>query len=286
MKESTYILCATFGKELLAKWSVKDQSDINNINRMLKNDYLLYGNIYDSGDKKIAAFVNLYSNGSKKDFELINLVDDYADHDEFVVKLAKLIDEKIENKIKEINRKKENVPSIGITNSIGYHIPMGKWWDVMTGIINFESGFKILDIQSMYKNKYFKFNLQPGLSVSYSLAINKTGFADSKYNSLCFKLPLDFSFLIALRHETFVSVAPQFQLDILYREHPDPVLYSYAFSLSLSAGYRYWFGKYSTFGLGVNNVFDMTFYDNFYAAYKLQIMTTVRIGLARKDHRK
>ena len=167
---------------------------------------------------------------------------------------------------------------IGIYNSVGYPFPIDNWWNILTGMINVETGVKIVRIKPFYDNKKVALYLKPALLFSYSLYVNKPKLSESLLNSFIFKAPLDFDVKLFNRFEIFVGLGPQVQMDLFTQKYLDKYTnyFGVAFSLFASTGIEYFLDKRQLVSIGLNNNFDFTFYDRFFINYKLQFYTMVK----------
>lgn len=174
---------------------------------------------------------------------------------------------------------------LNIYNGAGYWFSINDWWDRITGLACFETGVNINPITPIARYGIFNFFMRYGFSISYSLGINKPIYVEAFYNTLFFKIPVEFCFQLNRRNLIFVTGGPQLHLDIVYQKllFADPrALTAVAFSVFANTGYEYWFGKNENIAIGVNNIFNFTFYNPFYIDYKIHIYSSVKIIIKNK----
>ena len=190
--------------------------------------------------------------------------------------LNDLSSDKIENE-KKVKSKKEKFfirNYIGFYGAVGYYFPMAQWWEIVTGVINVETGIKAVRLKPIFKSKIINLVLRPGFSVSYSFGINKPGYNNIYYNSILFKLPLDLCIELSNMIALTAGTGIQLQLDVFSYKHSDGTTSNYispAFGLFVSTGFEYYFGQNRLIGIGCRNIFNFVFYDIFYTDYKLQV---------------
>lgn len=171
---------------------------------------------------------------------------------------------------------------IALSSSVGYHWPIS-WWPVMTGLITVEVGAKAVNL-IFYQKEPLKLAVRPGLSVAYQASINKPGRVESLYSSLLFRVPIELCFELAGRHTITAGTGVQGRLDILYRREPfsaGETVVSGAFGLLAMSGYQYYILQNRRLAIGVNSLFDFTFYNSFYVGYSFEVTVLYRLGEKR-----
>ncbi|OHD17284.1 MAG: hypothetical protein A2Y34_16035 [Spirochaetes bacterium GWC1_27_15] len=296
-------------ESIVMKEKIRNDNMAYEVCSILGIKYLIYGSIYIENDKMVAE-IKLFSNSENKTILTINIEKkNETNLSRFVEEMILEVDNKINKDFKFSNTeilvtlksddykpqvkeksntiskdKKENnkkiYPSnhIGIYTSLGYSIPVASWWDVLTGVINFDIGVKIVRIKPFYDNKKVSLNLRPGILFDYTLYLNKQSLAESYFNSFIFKAPLDFNVNLFNRVEMFVGGGPLVQMDLFTQKYFDNYInyFSVSFGLFTSIGVEYFLDKKQLVSIGLNNNFDFIFYDHFFINYKFQFYTMIK----------
>lgn len=171
---------------------------------------------------------------------------------------------------------------IALSGSVGYLLPIS-WWPVMTGVFSAEVGMKAVNL-TFYQKGLLNLGVRPGVSIAYQAAVNKPGRVESFYSSLLFRLPVELCFELAGRHCLTVGTGVQGRLDILYRREPfsrGETELSGAFGLLAMTGYQYYILSNRRLAVGVNSLFDFSFYNRFYAGYSFEVTLLYRLGRRR-----
>lgn len=169
----------------------------------------------------------------------------------------------------------------------GYFVPMGRYWDLMTGAVNVEAGLQFDFIPYLLNRDKVKVLFKPGFNMSYSFAVHKPGVTDFYSNMLLFTLPAEFSFLLVNKHTIFAGTGAGLAVDI-YSIKRDDSYSPYSelrFAFFVNAGYEYFFGKKAVVGIGFNNIFSFSVEKSFFASYKLQCYAAYKIEIKNK-HKK
>ena len=262
----------------------KSTLDASELCELLNIDFLLYGFI-EKTNKYYNAEVRLFENENKIDKKSFFVKNDTDDIDVIIEELADKIFKYLNGMLgysDTYDKSRRGFGGIGIYTGVGYWFPMGDWWSVLTGLVCFEHGVNVIPITPIVDKRNFNFYLRYGFYISYSLGMNKPNYLTSYFNSIILKIPAEVCFEIYNRNVFIVSFGPQLQIDILYQEllFADPeTTVSPSFSLTSGVGYEYWFGERKLAGIGVNNIFDFTFYSVMFYDYKLQFYSICRIPI-------
>jgi hypothetical protein len=170
----------------------------------------------------------------------------------------------------------------GLYASLGYFIQFtGEWVGVVLPCATMEEGVQwalpVVDKEN------FDFYIRPALLFNYSFSVQdpfNTYHIYVHYHSLAVKGNVDFFFEYSDFFGFFVGLGPQFKIDIIDFRTRSADFYTdipYAFGVCGNAGVEFALNKPGTFRLGVNNVFDFTFYDATYIDYKILIYSIFRI---------
>jgi hypothetical protein len=172
---------------------------------------------------------------------------------------------------KPLHGKSTVVKHLSFTGGIGYHVPMSSWWDIMTGIISFDTSIKIIRIPKFIGLKNFTISVRPGFKLSYSIGINKPGFNKFSYHSLLVALPIEFVFGLFNTINIAIGTGVQLILDffVYHEQTSNYTTYpSAAFSIPVNLAVEYFFTNANTYGIGLDNQFNLSIYNPFYASYK------------------
>jgi hypothetical protein len=277
-------------KKDVPSFVVKTEKEADELCIYLGCDYLVFGyvkktNLYYDVELRIYNF-------EKK--EVVGIVYDRHETNDFLF-MIKELSAKTSSKIMEITKTQKEATKkqtkfylsnyIGVYNAVGYWIPFPDWWTVETGIVSGETGIKVVRLPSLYTNKNLAINLRPGLVFSYSFGLNKTGFLETYYHQFLFKFPIDFNLMLFNEKIGVITgFGVQVQFDFMYQlsKYRDPLTnQSVAFSMFASTGFEYWIDKKNTVCIGLNNIFDFTFYKDFFSDYKIEIYNIVKIPEAK-----
>lgn len=263
---------------------IKSSIEASEICEILQVKYVIYGHIkktYKYYDAELKLFDNEKKEVRKIFYEKIEL----DSFDELIFNLSEKCNYYMVNMLgltEYYEERKREFGGINIQNGTGYWFPINNWWNVITGLVCFETGLNVTPLTPLAKARNFGFYLRYGFYVSYSLGMTKPGYLDSYYHTLIFKIPAEFCFELYKRNIITIGCGPQLQLDILYQE----LLFdgyrtntTAAFSLNTSLGYEHWFGKNEIVAIGINNNFNFTFYNEFFIDYRIQLYTTAKIKI-------
>lgn len=259
-----------------------------------KIDYLLYGFI-DIKEGLYKADLKLFSKKSEASICNIFYKGYFKNQQEFFTDLALEIDKQIrvffKKKIPEpVNNLTDSTNDINhvnktgylsIYNAAGYFLPIGRWNEILTGIINLETGFKVECIKPFVLRPHFLLSMRPGLAFSYSTGINKPSSIDVLYQIFHLKFPAELYLLFNNRLLFFGGIGSQLQINFysIQRKNDYRYLTSPAFSLFFNTGFEVYFGKNKLVGIGNSYNFDFSFYDVFYIDYKVQLYSCIRFKL-------
>jgi hypothetical protein len=267
--------------------SIKSELEASEICDLLNIDYLLYGSI-EKTNKFYNAEIFLYDNAAKSNKKTLYVKTELGDFDQFINEITLKFINYMYDKLGLTELKQERklgFGGIGLVFASGYWIPMGNWWDFTTGLVCFETGMNVIPLKAFVKMRNFAFYMRFGLNINYSLGMNKPGHLTSYLNTLLIKVPIENCFELFNYNVITVGVGPQLQIDMMYQKllyDPPQTKSTAAFSLYCSTGYEYWFTKKKLIGMGLINIFDFTFYDNFFVDYKVMFYTVVRIDISGK----
>jgi len=267
---------------------IKSSIDASELCELMQINYLVYGHIkktYEYYDAEIKIFDNEKKEVRKIFYEKAEI----GNINELINSLSKKCTAYL-YEILGLNEaaleRKRGFGGINIYNSAGYWVPIGEWWTLITGLVTIETGLIVTPLNHFVRKRNFGFYLRFGVIPSYSLAMNKPDYLKALFHSVTIKISTDACFEFFNKNVFTIGFGPQLQLDILYQEklYDDPYINTtIAFSLYTSIGYEHWFFKTENFAIGINNVFDFTFYNNFYMDYKIYFYTAYKIKLSKKS---
>jgi hypothetical protein len=267
---------------------IKSSNEAAEMCELLQIQNLVYGTIKKT-NKYYDAEIKIYDNEKKEIRKIFYEKMEIGEYKELITNLSNKVYNYLISLLgisDEIEEGKRKFGGINIYNAVGYYFPIGDWWYVDTGIVSFETGVSVEPLVPITKRGFFGFYLRYGLYIGYSLGINKPDFLTSYLNSLFFKIPIEVCFELYKSNVITIGFGPQLQLDILYQKrlYDDPkTTITSAFSLVCSTGYEHWFGSQRNIAIGVNNVFDLSFYKiNFYADYKIYLYVGYKIKFPEK----
>lgn len=272
-------------------------------------NYLIYGSVQKSADFYRVS-LTLFDGRARKELALIT-VESAIESETALAHLVSeriitfmllngylLHDEEPENPVSDVSAIDATVDSVtyvqqeparynpayfmALSGSVGYPLPIS-WWPVITGLVNVEVGLKAVNL-TFYQKEPLTLGVRPGLTIAYQVAINKPGRVESYYNSLLLRLPVELCFELAGRHCISVGTGVQGRLDILYRSEPfspGETEVSGAFGLLAMTGYQYYIFSNKRLAIGVNSLFDFSFYNRFYAGYSFEVTVLYRLGERR-----
>jgi|GEM_PF-4877642 len=276
---------------LVSKKIIKTTIEASETCDLLNIDYLLYG-FMEKTNKYYNLEVRLFDNLKKDDIKIFYVKTGLDDFNEVIEELSyKFFNYmlKILGLSGSYQDDKRSFGGIGIYTGAGYWLPLSDWSNIITGIFNCELGFSVIPLSHIVKVRKFSFYIRCGFFISYSFAINKPDFLKSYFNSIMFKIPGELCFEIFSRNVFFIGLGTQLQFDILYQErlYEDSILTnSLGFGLFCYTGYEHWFGKNKIVAIGINNIFDFTFYNEIFIDYKIQIYSVVRIPIGSRRNTK
>jgi len=171
---------------------------------------------------------------------------------------------------------------IGVRTSVGFFLQFsGEWIEAVMPTATVEEGlqfdFMIVD------GKSFDFYLRPSILFNYAFAVQdpfNTYHRYIHYHSLAFKLNLDFFFVLNGFFGFFVGLGPHYKVDIIdFRTHSDDFYTDipYALGLSGNLGVEFSLNKQRSFSLGLDGIFDFTFYNDIYIDSKFLTYFVFRI---------
>ncbi|OHD19669.1 MAG: hypothetical protein A2086_01765 [Spirochaetes bacterium GWD1_27_9] len=294
---------------VVAREKIKNDYVAYEVCDILGLDYLIYGFI-DVTDTGFEAEIRIFSRDENKTvFKINREKKNETDLGRFLEELIIDIDSQIYSSIKiegtkvsfekksqeeikriKIEEKKDVTPDvvkekkkfhftnyIGIYNSLGYYIPIDKYWNLFTGVFSFETGVCGVRID-LYSYKNIILQLRPDILFSYSLAINKEKYTQSFLNSFQIKSSLSIGLNIYKFFDVLVGAGCFAQFDLFYQNYLDKSPYNFtaAFGLNGLIDTNFWLDKNQLVALGLANQFNFTFYTDFFVSYKLYIYTVVR----------
>lgn len=266
---------------------IKSSIDASEICDILNIDYLLYGYI-EKTNKYYNAEIRLFENAEKKDKKIFFIKIELGDFNEVISDISYKFNDymiKVLGLTEYQQERRRGFGGIGIYNGAGFWFPIGDWWNVQTGLFSYDVGFFVIPITPIYKNRVFGFSLRLGLFAGYSFGISKPGYLKSYISTIQLNIPLICSFELYFNHVLNIGAAPQMQINVTYQKKifDDPETFStVAMSIMANAGYEYWFTKRKITGIGINNIFNFTFYENMYFDYKIELYNVVRIPVIKK----
>ncbi|MBN2532503.1 MAG: hypothetical protein JXB88_06400 [Spirochaetales bacterium] len=195
--------------------------------------------------------------------------------------LDKLKDNKT-NDSTEISDRIEGVDTIpepgerifGFYLSLGYYFQFsGEWKDSIMPSVTLEQGvnwsIRLVD------NEFFDFYIRPFILVDYSFSVQdpyNTYHRYIHYHSLAFKVNLDCLFEFNDIFGFFIGFGPHYRFDIIdYRTYSNSFYTDipYALGLCVNAGVEFNLNKEGSFKIGLNSIFDITFFDSLYTDLKV-----------------
>ncbi len=304
--EYIYLLARSIGKNVLNDWQVKNEIEAFAVTDNLGLNYLIYGSVSEN-DSGYSAYFGIYSKKDEKVVKEIKYETSIIDKEEFFeeasFKINKAIDDildlnahenetrKIEKEIRVYRKNREFNDSIrnfrlyeylGFDFSAGYAVPFGKWNKLFIGLMNVETGIKIVRIPYMFDNKKnFQLAIRPGFLFLYNLSKNKPEIVEEFYHAFSFKFPVDLLFILKDRYIINYSLGLYAQLDYYYQSLSNKKINNYttaAFGWFTGIGFEYEIDKKGMFTIGVNNIFDFTAYDVFYFDFKAQVYFMFKFG--------
>jgi hypothetical protein len=169
---------------------------------------------------------------------------------------------------------------LGVRYGFGYHVPLGDFWRVQTGIADTEVSLLGENIPALAKSSNFAFSLRPGISVHYQVSLNKPEYLFNLFQSLQFILSVETLQTFYKRYVIHQTLGGLVNLDIIYRNEQfrgESFSNAVAPGLLMGIGYEYWLGEKMLTGIGFNNRFVFVFYsDRFYADYSLMLYVSHR----------
>lgn len=293
-----YMLCSIVGSDSFTEWVVRNETDARIAAHMINVDYIVYGTM-GKVNNYLEATLHLYQNDKEDSVYTISHVSRNNDVKTFLTEVALKLNTVLDTQIFKVEKqtiqqdtdkllKRELLIGdirqfrlsdyLGIYNSVGYYIPMLDWWHYTTGLALAETGIRVVNLPPLYKGDVIKLNLETGLTFTYSVGMNKPGFAESYLHMFLFKIPLAFVITIADRASFFIDAGPQAQIDHFYQSYNglEYTNTSVAFSLNAGTGFHYWFGKRGLACLGLKAAFDVSFYDSIYLDCNIQLYNMIR----------
>lgn len=147
---------------------------------------------------------------------------------------------------------------------LDYWAPGGSdWGKITTGIGRLESGILFSPVRPLWHTGDTAWELQTGLTLAYSLAMNAQGYENFLLHSLRFNLPATAVALLHEDHNLLIGTGLSLQIDILNQERQYYGTYS-ATSIApgffLETGYRYKLND--TWSFGVRTALEIAFFDD------------------------
>lgn len=162
----------------------------------------------------------------------------------------------------------------GIYVSIGYFFQLsGEWIDAIMPSVTLEEGVNWAI--RLVNTKTFDFYIRPAVLFNYSFSVQDPFNKYHRYihyHSLTFKGNLDFLFEFADIFGFFIGFGPHYKIDIIdFRTYSDSFYTDipYALGLCANAGIQFNLSKDGSFQLGLNGVFDFTFFNSIYIDSKV-----------------
>jgi hypothetical protein len=307
-KDYTYLLARTIGNKNVTDWKVKNEIDAFAVIDNLDLNFLIYGNV-STGDTGFASNFKIYSRKDERVVKEIDYDSPLTDRQVFIKEAAFKIDiavyeyfartdtvnvDKINDEIDDYNRDRELKDRfrnfrlyeyLGFNFSTGYAVPCGEWSSLFLGIVNFETGIRIVRIPPVFDNKkFFKISFRPGFTFSYTLSKNKPEIVEEYFHSFSFRFPAEFLFIFKNKFAINANVDIHARLDHFYQN-----LYGIrknfyttaAFGWTAGAGFEYEVDKDGIFTVGINNYIDFAIYDVFYFDFKIQTYFLFKIKEAK-----
>jgi hypothetical protein len=263
---------------------VKTEKDADEVCRYSGVDYLLYGSV-ERGDYFYDVQLYIYSYQEKKTISTIydrhNITDLLVMAEDLSVKVKREISDTILKITKDKGQVKFSLANhIGFHIATGYTLPISSWGELLYGVINGEFGIKIMRIKPFYHTDTTLIYLRPGFLFSYSFNLSRPGLVESYYHMFLFKIPIELCLTFYdEKIGIIIGSGVQVQFDFLYQKFKyknDYYTQSVAASTFASLAFESFPGKSKVVGVGLNNLFDFTFYNNLYVDYKIQVYNIIR----------
>jgi hypothetical protein len=310
-KDYTYLLARSVGDNKVIDWKIKNEIEAYAVIDDIDLNYLVYGSITYDKNKFISKF-NIYSKKDEKVIKEIVYENQMEDKGVFVKESAFKIDLAVYEMLKPENKKNTDKLTDDISNynrdkdlkdrfrnfrvyeylgfnfSMGYAVPCGDWSNLFIGIINFETGLKIVRLPYLYNKNFFKISIRPGFTFSYNLAKNRPDIVEEYFNSFAFRFPAELLFIFKDKYILNANFDVHVRVDYYYQN-----LYnirknyytSAAFGWSTGLGFEYEIDKEGILTIGLNNFIDFAVYDIFYLDYKIQAYLVVKIKESKKPEK-
>jgi len=268
-------------------------------------EYLIYGTIVIEGDNnQYSTSIKLYSKDAHKIIYEKNYTNVTTSKESYIAELANIINQEVSELFEKIEKGdivlteertfkpiikqdepinigedeedkkiKDNAKIFAFSISIGYYFPfMGKWMDILIPCTSIESGVKFGFV--LADTDGFDLLLRPGIFFNYSFAINKPQNYIVHYHSLAGKIGLELYFEFSDFFAFSLGGGPQYKFDIIDRQTPSGGFWTdlpYAFGVFANLGIEFILGDDGAFSIGINNILDITFFNETNIEYKILI---------------
>ena len=171
---------------------------------------------------------------------------------------------------------------LSVYASIGYFFTLaGEWKDVLINCVVLEEGIKLDFV--FVNSKDFDFILRNGFLFLYSFAIQSqesTYIYYIHYHELTAKISFELLFEFGDFFGFLIGVGPQYRFDIIdHAKHMGEFNTDIPFGLGLfcNLGFEFLTGKKKEIGIGINNIFDFTLFQETKINYRIFLYSLFKI---------
>jgi hypothetical protein len=308
-KDYSYIQARTVGNNNVTDWKVKNEIEAFAVIENIDLNYLVYGNITSSNNNYESTF-KIYSKKDERVLKTIVYKNTMEDRKTFIKETSFKIDiavyellkpdlvkdsTKLAEDIDKYNRNKDIKDRIkdfrffeylGFNFSVGYAVPCGDWSNLFFGIIDVETGIKVVRLPFLYSKSFFNLAIRPGFTFAYTLSKNKIEVVEEYSNSFSFRFPAEILFIFNNKYILNANFDVHVRVDSYYQNLYNIRKNYYTtttFGWSTGLGFEYEIDKSGIMTVGLNNFMDFAIYDIFYFDYKIQTYLLIKIKEKKKS---
>jgi len=314
-KDYTYLLARSVGNSSEVDWKVRNEIDAFAVIDNIDLNYLIFGSIAADGEFFESNF-KIYCKKDGKVLKEFVYKSPEEDRETFIKEAAFKINldvyellkleingnskgklEKISDDIKNYNRQrdtKERFKNFRLTDytgfifSAGYALPIGDWGDLFIGIIDLETGIRIVRLPLLFESDFLKISIRPGFTFSYTLSKNQPDIVEEYLHSFAFRFPAELLFLIKDQLSINAYFELHVRLDSYYQDLYGVNKNSYgtaSFGWAAGFGIEYALDKEGIFTIGLINIFDFAPYNVFYYDYKIESYLMIKFRETKKPEK-
>jgi hypothetical protein len=246
-------------------------------------DFLIYGSLKQT-ETYYDAELRIWDNQKKEVRKII-----YAKVGLFEFPLvAELLSAQTATYLKElfgitsiIKAGKEAYSGFYFQSGAGYWLPIGDWGGFLTGLFSIETGITLIPTIIPSSDEWNNFYFSVGLTASYNLGINQSGFEETFFHSILIRTPIELLWETLPQHIFKAGIVPIFQIDLMAQSrilNDGLMAVATGWGAGVITGYQFWFSESRDMAIGINPEIDFVFYNKLFIIPRCSIDYSLRLS--------